>query len=158
VFQIKQGPDGNIQKYKAWIVAQGFLQIEGIDFDEIFALVAKLTSLCTFLALTVELDLEVHQMDVKSTYLNSSLSKEVFMEVLLGLEVPEGMVLHLKKAMYGMKQGRRVWYEDIRGTLGTMGYLHPEADHAIFICTKGNISSIITLYVDDITMVCKDLS
>jgi hypothetical protein len=79
VFRIKRGPDGTIQKYKAWVVAQGFTQIEGIDYDETFAPVAKLASLRAILAIAAERDLELHQMDVKSAYLNGSLSNEIFM-------------------------------------------------------------------------------
>jgi hypothetical protein len=80
VFRTKRGPDGEIQKYKARVVAQGFTQVEGIDYDETFAPVAKLTSIRTFLALAAELDLEVHQMDVKSAYLNGVLEEEIYME------------------------------------------------------------------------------
>ena len=157
VFRIKRGPDGNIQKYKARIIAQGFMQIEGIDYNETFAPVAKLASLRIILALATEQDLEIHQMDVKSAYLNGTLEEEIFMEPPPGLEVPDGMVLHLKKAIYGTKQGGRVWYEDISSTLKTMGYQCTDADHAVFVRNKDNIPSIIALYVDDITMVSNDL-
>jgi Reverse transcriptase (RNA-dependent DNA polymerase) len=158
VFWIKRGPDGSIQKYKVQIIMQGFSQIEDIDFNETFAPVAKLTLLCTILALATEQDLEVYQMDVKSTYLNGTLSEEIFMEAPPGLKVPTGMVLCLKKAVYRTKQGSCVWYEDIRGTLHTMGYQRTEANHTIFTHTNDNILSIIALYIDDITMVSKDLN
>jgi hypothetical protein len=79
VFRIKCGPDGTIQKYKARVVAQGFTQIEGIDYDETFVPVAKLASLHAILAIAAECNLELHQMDVKSTYLNRSLSNKIFM-------------------------------------------------------------------------------
>jgi len=105
VFWIKQGPDGKIQRYKARIVAQGFMQIEGINYDETFALVTKLASLRAILALATEQDLEIHQMDVKSAYLNGTLEEEIFMEPPPGLEVPNNMVLCLKKAVYRTKQG-----------------------------------------------------
>ncbi len=156
VFHIKWGPDGAVQKYKAWLVAKGFTQIEGVNYDETFAPVAKLTSLRSILALSNKHDLEVHQMDVKSAYLNRVLKEEIYMEAPPGFDVPNGMVLRLAKAVYGTKQGGRVWYEDIRDTLKKMGYRRTEADHAVF--TRHDPSmSIITLYVDDITMVSKDL-
>lgn len=158
VFRIKRGPDGAILKYKARIVAQGFTQIEGVDYDETFAPVAKLTSLRVILALTAEHDLEVHQMDVKSAYLNGELKEEIYMEPPPGFSTPEGMVFRLVKAVYGTKQGGRVWYEDIRGTLEEMGYRHTEADHAVFIRTTDSFPSILALYVDDITMASKDIS
>ena len=157
VFWIKRGPDGKIQRYKARIVAQGFMQIEGINYDETFALVAKLASLHAILALAAEQDLEIHQMDVKSAYLNGTLEEEIFMEPPPGLEVPNNMVLHLKKAVYGMKQGGRVWYDNISNTLKLMGYQCNDADHAVFIRNKDNVPSIIVLYIDDITMALSDL-
>jgi hypothetical protein len=79
VFRIKCRPDGTIQKYKARVVAQGFTQIEGIDYNETFTPVAKLASLRAILAIAAERDLELHQMDIKSAYLNGSLSNEIFM-------------------------------------------------------------------------------
>jgi hypothetical protein len=139
VFRIKRGPDGEIQKYKARIVAQGFTQIEGVDYNETFAPVAKFASLRVILAIAAERDLEVQQMDVKSAYLNGELKEEIFMEPPPSFDVPDGMVLRLVKAVYGTKQGGRV-----------------EADHAVFVRTHGTLS-IIALYIDDITMVSKDL-
>jgi hypothetical protein len=157
VFRIKRGPDGAIQKYKARIVAQGFTQIEGIDYDKMFAPVAKFASLHVILALAAEHNLDVQQMDVKSTYLNGELKEEILMEAPPGFEIPAGMVLRLVKAVYGTKQGGRVWYEEIRDKLGFMGYQHTEADHAVFTRTHNGALSIIALYVDDITMASKDI-
>jgi hypothetical protein len=92
-------------------------------------------------------------MDVKSAYLNSSLSNELFMSPPPGFNVPDGMVLCLIKAVYGTKQGGRVWYEEISGTLRDMGYTRTDADHTVFTRGAGSALSIIALYVDDITMV-----
>jgi reverse transcriptase-like protein len=156
VFCIKRGPDGTVQKYKAQLVARGFMQIEGIDYDEMFTPIAKLTLLRMILALSNEHDLEVHQMDIKSAYLNGALKEEIYMEPPPGFNLPDGMVLKLTKAVYGMKQGGRVWYEDIRETLRQMGYKRIKADHAVFTCADSSMSTI-ALYVDDITMVSKDL-
>ena len=122
VFRIKRGPTGEIQKYKARIVAQGFTQVKGIDYDETFAPVAKLSSICAILAIAAELNLEVHQMDVKSAYLNAKLEEEIYMAPPPGFDIPDSMVLKLVKAVYGTKQGGRMWYQDIRATLENMGY------------------------------------
>jgi hypothetical protein len=157
VFKVKTGPDGEIIKHKARVVAQGFTQIEGIDYDETFAPVAKLSSLRTLLAFAAEHNLEVHQMDVKSAYLNAPLKEEIYMEAPPGFDIPEGMVFRLLKAVYGTKQGGRVWYEDIRATLEALGYTRLESDHAVFIRIIDGAISIISLYVDDITMLCKSL-
>ena len=127
-----------------------------MDYDETFAPVAKLASLCMILALAAEHNLELQQMDVKSTYLNGDLHKEIFMEAPPGFDIPGGMVLRLIKAVYGTKQGGQVWYEEISEKLGTMGYQRTEADHAVFTRTGGD-ASIIALYVDDITIAGSNL-
>jgi Reverse transcriptase (RNA-dependent DNA polymerase) len=96
-------------------------------------------------------------MDVKSAYLNMELCEEIFMKAPPGFNIPKGMVLQPVKAVYGTKQGDRVWYEEIRDTLTTMGYQCTDTDHAVFIQHKenGDPPSLITLYVDDITMAAK---
>jgi hypothetical protein len=157
VYCEKRGPDGKIQKYKARVVAQGFTQVEGVDFDETFAPVAKLSSLRAILAIAAELDLEVHQMDVKAAYLNGKLEEEVYMEPPPGFGIPEGMVLKLNKAVYGTKQGGRVWYKNVKAELESMGYTRTEADHAVFVRYRDGVVSIIVLYVDDFTLVCEDI-
>jgi Reverse transcriptase (RNA-dependent DNA polymerase) len=139
------------------LVTQGFTQIKGINFDETFAPVTKFASLHTVLALATEFNLKVHQLDIKSAYLNGDLKEEIFMAPSPGFDIPKGMVLRLKKAVYSTKQGGCTWYEHIRVTLKSMNYRHTNADHAIFTCTKDGILSIITLYVDDITMAYKSL-
>jgi Reverse transcriptase (RNA-dependent DNA polymerase) len=93
VFCIKWGPDGNVQKYKACMVAQGFTQIKGLDYDETFVLVAKFTSFHILLALAAQLNCEIYQMDVKAAYLNGKLKEEIFIESPPGFDIPKGMVL-----------------------------------------------------------------
>ena len=134
VLRVKRGPDGAIQKYKARVVAQGFTQIEGVDYDETFAPVAKLASLRAILAIATELNWEIHQMDVKAAYLNGILDEEIYMSPPPGFDIPEGMVLKLNKAVYGTKQGGRVWYKNVKAELEAMGYTCTKADHAVFIC------------------------
>jgi len=153
VLRIKRGPDGQVQKYKARIVAQGFTQVEGLDYDQTFAPVVKLSTFRAILAIAVQQNLTIHQMDVKAAYLNGKLKEEIYMEAPTGLEIPEGMVLRLNRAVYGTKQGGRVWYEDVCGTMAEMGYTRIEADHAVFIRRRGDVLSIIALYVDDFKLV-----
>jgi len=157
VFCIKQGPDGSIQKYKARIVAQGFMQVEGVDFDQTFAPMAKFSSLRTIFALAAEHDLKLHQMDVKAAYLNANLKEDLYMQPPPGFEVPKGYVLKLKKGMYSIKQGGHVWYKDMQGTLLELRYTCTEADHTIFICPSDGIPDIITLYVDDMGLISESL-
>jgi hypothetical protein len=157
VFRIKQGPDGSIQKYKVCVIMQGFSQVEGLDYDQTFAPVAKFASFHAALAIAAECDWEVHQMAIKVAYLNGRLEEDIFMKLLPGFDISEGMVLKLIKAVYGTKQGGWVWYEDIRQTLREMGYECIETDHVVFIRQKNGALSIIILYINDITMAGDDL-
>jgi Reverse transcriptase (RNA-dependent DNA polymerase) len=158
VFCIKCGLDSEVQKYKACVVAQGFTQIEGLNYNETFAPVAKFASFCLILTLAAQLNLEIHQMDVKATYLNGKLKEEIFMEAPPGFDVLEGMVLRLIKAVYGTKQGGCIWYEDICRTLGEMGYMQATTDHAVFVHVWDDSFSIIVLYVDDTTLASTSLA
>jgi len=158
VFHIKRGPDSSIQKHKACIIAQGFTQVEGIDFDQTFTPVAKFSSLHTIFALAAKHNLEVHQMDIKAAYLNANLEEEIYMEAPPGFKIPEGHVLKLKKGVYGTKQGGRVWYIEMSSTLTEMGYTCTEADHVIFMRPSPDITpDIITLYVDDMGQISESL-
>jgi Reverse transcriptase (RNA-dependent DNA polymerase) len=79
--------------------------VEGLDYNQTFAPVAKFALFCAALAIAAECDWEVHQMDIKVAYLNGRLKEEIFMQLLPGFNIPEGMVLRLIKAVYSMKQG-----------------------------------------------------
>ena len=93
VLRIKCGPDSQVQKYKACIVTQGFTQVKGLDYDQTFAPVVKLSTFCAILAIAVQQNLTIHQMDVKAAYLNGKLKEEIYMEGPPSLKIPEGMVL-----------------------------------------------------------------
>ena len=105
IFKIKNVVDGSIDKYKSRFVARGFSQKEGIDYEEMFALVARYTSIKMIIALASAMGCRLHQMDVKTTFLNGEIEEEVY------VEQPDGFVVHgneshvcrLKKALYGLK-------------------------------------------------------
>ena len=97
VFRYKLGPDGQIKRYKAHLVVQGFLQIEGIDYNETFATVTKFKSIWLSLALLAFFDWEIHQMDVKSTFLNGELNEKIYMQVPPGYKAAPRMVWQLKR-------------------------------------------------------------
>ncbi len=80
VFKIKHGVDGEVEQYKARLVARGFTQTFGVDYNETFAPVAKFVSICCILALTAIEDMEIHQMDVKTAFINCELEEEIYME------------------------------------------------------------------------------
>jgi hypothetical protein len=106
VFKLKRDEIGAIIKHKARLVARGFLQRDGIDFDDAFAPVARMESVRLLLALATQEGWCVHHMDVKSVFLNGDLKEEVYVHQPPGFAIPdkEGKVLRLRKALYGLRQ------------------------------------------------------
>ena len=113
VYIVKQRADGSVERYKAWLVAKGYTQTYGLDYEETFALVAKMNSIRILLSLATNLDWPLHQFDVKNTFLHGDLEEEVYMDILPGFEdsKTEGKVCRLKKSLYGLKQSPRAWFE-----------------------------------------------
>jgi hypothetical protein len=111
VFKIKEGANGEVECYKARLVARGFTQTYGVDYNETFAPVAKFTSIRCILALTALEDMEIHQMDVKTSFLNGELEAEIYMEQHQGFmhQGGEHLMCKLHKSLYGLKQSPRAW-------------------------------------------------
>ena len=105
VFKKKLNVVGKVEKYKARLVAKGYSQVEGIDFGEIFSLVAKMNSIRFLLSLATTFDLEVEQMDVKTTFLHGDLNEEIYMKQPKGFTVKgkKELVYKLKKTLYDLK-------------------------------------------------------
>ena len=103
---------GSIERLKTRLVAKGCTQEVGIDYEEFFSPVVNLTSIQLLLAIVARLDLELHQIDVKTTFLNGELNKEIYMEQSVGFIVKgqEKKVCKLKRSIYGLKQYSRQWY------------------------------------------------
>ena len=117
VFKVKRHADGSIDRYKARLVARGYSQKEGLDYKETFAPVAKFASIRTLLALAAHQDYEVHQMDVKTAFLNGDLDVDLYMQQPEGFLVAgqEELVCKLRKSIYGLKQAGRAWFEKQQG-------------------------------------------
>ncbi|WJX12366.1 hypothetical protein P8452_02876 [Trifolium repens] len=113
VYKNKSDENDTVTRNKARLVAQGYTQIEGLDFDETFAPVARLKSIRLLLGVACILKFKLYQMDVKSSFLNGYLQEEVYVEQPKGFVDPEhpNYVYKLKKALYGLKQAPRAWYE-----------------------------------------------
>ena len=110
VFKIKTHADGTIDKYKARLVARGFTQVQGIDYSETFSPVVKLNSIKVLLALATQYNLEIHQLDVKTTFLNGYIDEDIYMSLPERVIAPSNMVCKLIKSLYGLKQSSRAWY------------------------------------------------
>jgi Reverse transcriptase (RNA-dependent DNA polymerase)/Pol polyprotein, beta-barrel domain/Integrase core domain len=150
VYKLKLGSDNQPVRYKARLVARGFQQTHGVDYDETFAPVVKLKSLKLVLALAAAQDLEVKQIDFDTAFLNAELSHEVYMELPEGSNYPPGTVCKLLKSIYGLKQAGHDWHVALRELLLELGYQQLECDKCVFIKrTKDGRMIILPLYVDD---------
>jgi len=124
VYKTKKDAAGVITKHKARLVAKGYVQRQGVDFDEVFAPVARLESVRLLLAHAASEGWAVHHMDVKSAFLNGDLQEEVYVEQPPGfvLKGHERKVLHLVKALYGLRQAPRTWYSKLDESLINLGF------------------------------------
>jgi len=177
ILRSKYKPDGSIDKRKARVVAQGFSQRPGIDYHDTFAPVARLSSVRLLMALAVQLDLKVHQLDIITAYLNGKVEEEIYMESpkLLaeflqeiinrrGETSPVGrkarkmaqklrngdQVCKLNKALYGLKQAGRQWYRTLDERLRELGMKPTAADPCVYVTKRGGETLLALVYVDDI--------
>ncbi|OWZ00501.1 LOW QUALITY PROTEIN: Transposable element [Phytophthora megakarya] len=147
VFVVKYTDTGEIDRFKARLVIKGFLQEIGIDYNEILWRL-----LLTIAAL---LDLEVHQMDVKTAFLNGYLEEEIYMAQPEGFKIPvkEHLVCKFLTSLYGLKQAPRVWYQTLSAFLESLGFLKLIKDRCVFRRTVDNLTCYIAVYVDDLLII-----
>ncbi|KAJ0802818.1 putative RNA-directed DNA polymerase [Helianthus annuus] len=153
VFRVKMDASGEIKKYKARIVAKGYAQEYGINYEETFAPVARFETIRMILSLAAQQKWAIFQLDVKSAFLNGPLQEEVYVTQPPGFEVKgeEHKVYRLHKALYGLKQSPRAWYECINSYLNDNSYVRLTSEPTVYTkkTDEGNII-IICIYVDDI--------
>lgn len=151
VFKIKTDENGVVTKYKARITPKGFRQRHGIDYFEVFANTGKYKTLRVMLSIVARRNLELHQYDVPQAFTQAELDEDVFMEMPEGFEI-EGMVCHLKKSLYGLKQSPRNWYLLISQFLiQNLGFQATVSDPCLFF-KRGRESGqmiLLFLFVDD---------
>ena len=153
VYKVKTGADGSIERYKARLVAQGFSQKYGDDYDETFCLVVRLESLRALIALAVQLGLKLHQVDVTTAFLNGELEEEVYMQQPEGFitDGEENLVCKLRKSIYGLKQSPRCWNTALDSHLKDIGFVQSVSDPCVYT-DKGGDMFFIGIYVDDIIL------
>ncbi|GJR61175.1 retrovirus-related pol polyprotein from transposon TNT 1-94 [Tanacetum coccineum] len=152
IHKVKTDEFGEVLKNKARLVAQGFRQEEGIDFEESFAPVARIEAIRIFIANEANKNLKIFQMDVKTAFLDGQLKEEVY------VSQPEGFVdrdnpshvYKLKKALYGLKQSPHAWYDILSSFLLSQHFSKGVVDPMLFIRKAGNDLLLVQIYVDDI--------
>ncbi|CAN0870173.1 Retrovirus-related Pol polyprotein from transposon TNT 1-94 [Linum grandiflorum] len=159
LFTTKYNSDGSVERYKARLVARGFTQSYGVDYEETFAPVAKLKTIRILLSLAVNQDWPLYQMDIKNAFLNGHLTEEVYMEIPEGVQHnhSRNSVCKLEKSLYGLKQSPRAWFERFSNTVKSSGYTQCQTDDTMFVKHRqeGKIT-ILIVYVDDIIITGND--
>ena len=156
VFKTKRSADGTVERHKARLVAQGYTQQYGQDYDETFSPVVRFESLRTVIALSVQNGLKLHQMDVTTAFLNGELKEEVYMRQPEGYTVKgkENLVCRLEKSIYGLKQSSRCWNSALDTHLKKMGFVQSAGDPCLYMSSEGEMF-LIAVYVDDILLAGK---
>ena len=152
MFKRKLKPDGTIDKFKARLVAKGYKQKHNVDYFDTYSPVTRIASIRILFAIASIYKLVVHQMDVKTAFLNGDLEEEVYMEqpegyVILG---QEHTVCKLVKSLYGLKQAPKQWHEKFDNIMLTHGYVIYGADKCVYSKFINNEGVIICLYIDDL--------
>lgn len=152
VFHLKRDHLGNIARYKARLVAQGFSQIPGVDFSETYSPVVRMESVRNVLVIGVAGDLNINTYDADCAYLNGILKETIFMRQPPGYEDGTDRVCRLGKTLYGLKQSGREWHEKLDGSFTKEGFDHLDADRCVYVRQQGERLAITPVHVDDMLM------
>ncbi|GJT11877.1 retrovirus-related pol polyprotein from transposon TNT 1-94 [Tanacetum coccineum] len=152
IYKVKLDKYGDVLKNRARLVAKGYCQVEGIIFEESFALVASLKAIRIFIANAASKNMTVYQIDVKTAFLNGELEEEVYVSQPEGFVDPDHPhhVYRLKKALYGLKHAPRAWYDTLSKFLLDKGFSKGMVDPTLFIWRIGKHVLHVQIYVDDI--------
>ena len=158
IFKRKRKVDGSIDKYKARLVIKGYRQTEGLDYFDTYSPMTRINSIRMVLAIAELKDLEVHQMDVKTAFLNGDLNEEIYMEQPEGFSAPgqEMKVCRLIKSLYGLKQAPKQWHEKFDNVMLSHGLKINECDKCVYVKDDEHGYVIVCLYVDDMLIVGSD--
>ncbi|CAI7895602.1 unnamed protein product [Closterium sp. NIES-54] len=152
VLRVKTDAEGRLERRKTRLVIKGFQQREGIDFQEVFAPVAKAPTLRLLLAAAAVCGWKVEQMDVKTAFLYGVVDEEIYMKQPEGYDDGSGRVCRLNKGIYGLKQAPRCWYARLVEVLEALGFKVSDCDESLFM-TEGEEEKVFLLvYVDDILL------
>ena len=160
VYAVKESADGTLT-HKARYVAKGYSQTKDIDYFETYAPTTQMTSVRVLMQLAAKLDLTVHQLDVKTAYLNAPIDCEIYLEQAEGYEVPrkdKKLVYKLNKSLYGLKQSGRNWNSVLNDELIRNGFKQSLADPCMYVKHDGKDIVILLMWVDDIIIASSNVS
>nr|GEX32681.1 retrovirus-related Pol polyprotein from transposon TNT 1-94 [Tanacetum cinerariifolium] len=148
----KRDEEKTVNRNKSRLVAKGYAQKEGVDFEESFPPVARLEAVRLFIAYAAHKSFDVYQMDVKTTFLYGPLKEEVYVNQPDGFVEPYHLdkVYRLKNALYGLKQAPRAWYDELSNFLLSKGFSKCSIDPTLFITKRKGDILLVQIYVDDI--------
>jgi hypothetical protein len=155
VFKIKYKDNGEVDRYKARLVAQGFTQIFGEDYDEVFAPVARSTSFRILLTVAGKRNLCVEQYDVVTAFLNGTIDEDIYIRPPKGF-ANETKVFKLHKSLYGLKQSARKWNEAMHKCLSELGFAQSKLDNCLYICKTNDDVCYLVIHVDDFLVAAKN--
>ena len=150
VYKIKRAVDHSVDLFKARITARGFLQVFGVDYDEVFAAVVMLKSFRLCVALSVLFGWRMTQVDISNAFLNGNLEKPVYMAHPEGFPGTPGTVLRLKKSIYGLKNAPRIWWERLASVLASLGFRQNGADPCVHYHDAWKV--LVCVHTDDILL------
>ena len=159
VFKEKTGPDGVITERRLRIVAGGHKQKKGINYDETFSSAAKMPTVRVMLADAAQHDWEIHQIDIKSAYLNAPLDEVVYMHPPKRYLKPgqEGMVCRLLKCLYGLKQAGRGWHKEMSSAFEQIGFSKSGVDHSLFVRRSETEQTAVAVATDDMAIAASSI-
>ncbi|KAK8936568.1 hypothetical protein KSP39_PZI012702 [Platanthera zijinensis] len=157
VFAIKHAPDGTIDRLKACLVARGFTQQQGLDYDETFSPVVKLNTVRVLIFVAVHHQWPLLQLDIKNAFLNGDLQETVYMQQPPGFETTgESRVCHLLKSLYGLKQSSQTLFDKFSKALREIDFTRSSADFSLFTRHQATGTVLLLVYVDDIIITGDD--
>lgn len=155
VFKVKLDQLGQPAVYKARLVAQGFTQKFGVDYDEVFAPVARSETFRTLLTVAGSRKMKVRQFDFKTAFLNGTLEEEIYLRQPPGFENGK-KVLRLRKSLYGLKQAAKVWNDAVHGALLKCGCVQSSFDHCLYSKCDESSELYLIIHVDDLLVASND--
>lgn len=149
VYKVKTNPSGSVDRYKARLVARGFNQQYGIDYEETFSPVIRFNTLRTLLSIAAANKMILKQFDVKTAFLYGELKEDVYMHQPIGFDDNTDRVCKLRKSLFGLKQASRCWNHKFKSFIEKFGFVACQSDPCVFVKSDGDDIVILALYVDD---------